>query len=164
MPIIETFNYESRLTAYLNGLTRERVRPFIHLHPNHPLAKQMLLRNEFYAKILICTVVGQEPKLQSFMLLTDDVEAMYQNGLYLYNKWREMGIDKAVFNYCQMMNRLFARIPYSQKEAAGESFPDLCNFEYEIRIFIHGLFNKNPDNSKINPKKREVDRFLALNA
>lgn len=164
MPITETFNYESRLTAYLNGLTRKRVRPFFRLHPNHPLAKHMLMRNEFYSKILICSYLGQEPRLQSFLLFGGDTETLYQNGIYLYNKWKAMGLDRAVFNYCQLMNRLFARIPVSKEEAAGELFPDLCNYEYEIRVFIYGMFGKKLDSSEISRTGIENNKNLALNA
>ena len=164
MPTTEPFTYESRLAAYLTGLTSKRVRPFFRLHPEHPIVKQLMLSNEFYAKILACVMTGQEPRLVSFLLFNGDTDALYQNGLYLYAKWREMGIDKAVFNYCQLMNRLLARIPLSNAEAAGEKFPDLCDYEFEIREFIRGIFRKTPNNQPKNAGIKRKSRNLALNA
>ena len=166
MPITETFHLESRLTAFLNALVYERIRPFSRLHPEHPIIKEIALRNDFYAKILICVLTRQEPRLASFEFLhpVTDADVLYQDGLYLYEKWRSMGIDQAAFNYCQLMNRVLARVNFTDEDIADARFPDLCKNEVEIRWFLRGLKTKKSDHKPTNHQNKKNFKNLALNA
>ena len=166
MPITESFHLESRLTAYLNALVYDKTRPFSRLHPDHPILKELALRNEFYAKILICVLAGQEPRLGSFQLLHlhTDSDTLYQNGLYLYEKWKATGIDRAVFNYCQLMNRVLGRAAFTSDDIADGRFPDLCRYELEIRRFIRGMNKEKHRPQAEKLPKRKKFKNLALNA
>ncbi len=166
MPITEPFHFESRLTAYLNLIVRERIKPFLRAFPNHPLIREIFVRNAFYAKILTYSIAGREPTLACFEYLdiNADPEVLYQNGLYLYRKWHSIGLDKAVFNYCQLVNRVLARIPFTNAGVGNNELPDMCQDEFNIRVYIKEMISKNVDGRPNQGDFKKKIKNLALNA
>ena len=166
MPTHETVRLENRLTAYLNGLAYERLRYFIRNHPSHPLEKELFTRNAFYSKVLVSVYYGQEPRLQAFDYLYEnaDPEILFQDGLYLYAKWKGMGIDRAIFNYCQIVNRLVARVPSVQLGLTENCSLDFCVDELLIRNFFRQLKVKKADSKPKKTCRRKRRRKLAVSA
>ena len=166
MPTHDSFHLESRLTAHLNAFVYERLRFFFRAHPSHPLIKEFFVRNAFYSKVFVSVLIGQEPSARSFdcFLIGLDPDELYQDSLYLYHKWKEMGLDRAAFNYCQLINRLAARVPSSETGEGEQSVIDFCCGELEIRRYLHKLLTKKSDEKPKKRRKRRRHRNLAVNA
>lgn len=132
---------ETHLSTYLNNLVYNRMIMCFHRHPGHALGAEFVRRNAFYAKVMAHLVRHEEPTFSSFADAdeNEDPETMFQNGLYLYHKWMTIGLSGAVFNYCQLMNRLIGHIVLSKSNGDKLDLPDLCNDARDIEAFIRKM-------------------------
>ena len=137
----KSIDMESRLSAYLNTFVYEKLETFLYRRPPLKVLTAFSKRNAFYATILIHVFTGTEITLSSFDHYDEDqdIESLFQNGIYLYTKWTRVGIEKAALNYCQLMNRLLDRIPFSKEEANTSSLPDFCTEADKIVQYVKKL-------------------------
>ena len=158
--------FETHLSTYLNNLVYNRMIMAFHSHPGHALGGEFVRRNAFYAKVLTHLIRREEPTFGSFVDIdeSEDPEVVFQNGLYLYNKWASLGLSGAVYNYCQLMNRLISRTVLCNAKGERLELPDLCDDAYKIENFINKINThvhaKTPNGKTL---KRKFEN-LAVNA
>ena len=96
------------------------------------------LANGFFAKVLFFATMGKEPRASDFERLgfVEDDGTVFQQAVYLWGRWREMGDAAAVFHYCKRMNNVLARAYRKERE---RNLEDLCRHEREILSLIRKM-------------------------
>ena len=141
---------ESHLSSYLDDLVKEKLEICFYKRLPSSLLASISKRNAFYSLILTCVFYEEEPTSYPFYKSEiDDPESLYQNGLYLYEKWKKIGLEKAVFNYCQLMNRFMSQIPFPEGEASDYFLSDFCNEAPKISSVIKGYKRAQDRDKKI---------------
>ena len=130
---------QRELTNYLSFLIIERISVSREYVGKARLPAAVIAINAFFSKILFHTAIASEPTIDEFEShgFTEDAGTIYQEALFMFAQWRDKGIEAAVYDYCQRMNRVLIR--YVPIMGPGYRFHDLCVCERAIVERINNL-------------------------